>query len=241
MVLCAMLGACASKPPAQHRWIVGARTNHIPLQGLPAAFHVVVDERSLRLANFTNEAERDEARRSAMAAGAAGGAAYAGVATLAEVAPLCIVLPPLCVGVVAAGGAIGASASAVTSVAPAEAAQLGALFERHATSAALGKLAAARISNSHAGEYPRVVVRLVAAVLVPTREGVSFRLVAEAQGFPDEKRMWQPSVHFVPFPSRPIKDWLGADGYVLQRDLGTALRVLAASIVPAYQPYDQRR
>lgn len=241
VLLGAALCACASKPPAPHRWVHGASINHIPMQGLPAAPQVVADERPLQLANFANDAERDEQRRAAIAAGAAGGAAYAGITAMAEIAPLCVVLPPLCIGLVAAGGAIGASASTVSTVSPAEAAQLAAVFEKHATSAALGKLAADRVGYSNAAGHPRLVLRITAAMLVPTRDGVSFRLVAEAQGFPDAKQAWKPSVHFVPFPSRPSQDWLAADAELLQRDLETALRVLATGIVPAYLPYEQRR
>lgn len=240
VVVAFALSACASKPPPAYQWGVAAKINHIPMQGLPAAPQIVADERPLQLANFGSE-ERDEQRRAGIAAGAAGGAAYAGVSALAEIAPLCVVLPPLCVGLIAVGGAVGGAASAVTVVSPQEAAQLGAIIEKHATSRALAQRAASDLHNASNRGFPRLVIRTSTVVLVPTRDGVSFRLVAEAQGFPDAGQAWTPSVHLVPFPSRPAAGWLAADGRLLEQDVETALRVLRASILRTYLPYDHPR
>jgi hypothetical protein len=85
-------------------------------------------------------------------------------------------------------------------------------------------------------EAPRLYVRVIAIVLVPTAEGVSFRLVAEAIGDPGES--WKPSYHTVFLPSRSADDWLGGEGYLVKRDIAAALRLIGRSISVAYKPYE---
>jgi hypothetical protein len=238
-VLALALSACASTPPP-YQWEVYSNSDHIPMQGLPAVPRVIAHDRPLQLVNFANEAERDKARHAAIAAGAIAGSANVALGSLAALGPLCALLPPLCVGVVVAGGAGGAAASSVAEVPAQEAGQLGAIFEKHATNGALAQLASRQMPKVGERDYPQLEVRVIAVVLVPTHDGVSFRLAAEAQGFPDPDRAWRPSAHFVPFPSHTVADWLASDGRLLEKNLQAALGALSAHIVSVYLPYEER-
>lgn len=214
--------------------------NHIPMQGLPAVPRVIAYNRPIEFVNFASEAERDKAQQAAITAGAVAGAGEAGIQSMVRLAPLCVVFPPLCIGLVATGAAVGAAQSTVSVVSTEEAGRFGTIFEKRATSSTLGELVSHRVPKAGERDYPRLVVRVAAVVLVPTREGVRFGLVAEAQGFPGPDHAWKPSMHMVPFPSRSVADWLASDGQALEADLQTALRVLSAVIVHNYLPYEGR-
>jgi len=209
------------------------------MQGLPAAPQIVADQARIDLANFENEAERDARRRAGTASGAVGGALHAGMTAMGHIGPICLVLPPLCLGVAALGGAAGGSQATVTTVSAEDASRLRQMFREHATSSALQQQTVHGMPAADPGSA-KLVVRLVGVLLVPRTDGVSFRLVAQAQGFPDSDRQWQPTMHFVPFPTRPIADWLKSDGAQLKSDLESALASLSQSIAPAYRPYRPR-
>jgi hypothetical protein len=85
-----------------------------------------------------------------------------------------------------------------------------------------------------------LMVRVSGVLLLPTREGVAFRVAATARGSPAAGQDWEPSVHFTQLPSRPLEDWLRDDGAQLKKDLDMALSVLARHIVPTYLPYAER-
>jgi hypothetical protein len=235
------LGGCASKPPAPppHRWGVVSNVDDVPMQGLATVPRVVAVDRSLALANLENDRERDEQRRADMAAGAAAGAAQGAMLSLVALGPLCLFLPPLCLGVAAAGGASGASQMEAAAVSAEQASRLSAVFRAHATSAALRDVTAKRMPAADP-QADELRVHVLGAVMIPQKSGVTFRLVAQAQAFPHGKPPWRPSVHFVPFPTRPVEEWLAADSQHLKTDLDAALSVLGAHIAPAYLPYRRR-
>jgi hypothetical protein len=239
-LLSLVLTACASTPPP-YQWVVYHNANHIPMQGLPAIPRLITPDRPTELVNFANEAERDEARQAAITAGAVGGAASMAVYSVIEFSEFCGVLPVACIGLVGIGAATGAGTFNVSKVPAEDAARLSAIFEDHATSVALSELLSQGLGNAGARDYPRLVVRLAAVVLVPTHDGVSFRLVAEAQGFPEPNQAWKPSVHVVPFPSRPVAEWLASDGRLLKNDIANALSALNKHVVSVYLPYEERR
>ena len=242
VLVCLALTACASKPPPKpYPWRVNSTVDHIPMQGLPAVPRVIAPDRPVKFVNFANEAEREKARQAAIAAGTAGGAVKAGVYSLLAFGPLCVVFPPLCIPIVAAGAAIGGTEQSTVSVSEEEAGRLGAIFEKRATSSALGELASRQLPKAGERDYPRLAVSVVEVVLVPTRNGVTFGLVAEAQGFPGPDQAWKPSLHLVRFPSRSVADWLASDGQLLESELQMALRALSADIVLPYLPYEERR
>jgi hypothetical protein len=240
MAILAFTG-CASKPPAAHKWHVAAKIDHIPMQGLPAQARTEAHGQPTVLANFSDEPEREAKRQSAIGGGALYGATYGGIGAMAQMAPLCIVLPPLCIGVMAVGGAMGASQSAVSSVPQQDADRLAAIVVSHVTNDKLKTLSSHRGSGpEESRDYPLLVLRVSGVMLLPTRDGVTFRVAATAQGSPAAGQEWEPSVHFTQLPSRPVAQWLESDGLILKTDLDMALRVLADSIVPMYVPYEER-
>jgi hypothetical protein len=137
------------------------------------------------------------------------------------------------------GAAGGASQTPLVRVSAEDASRLAAVFRAHATSAALRESTAKRIPDA-TDQADELRVQVHGAVMIPRRNGVTFRLVAQAQGAPRGKPQWKPSVHFVPFATRPVEEWLAADSHQLKTDVQAALSVLGASIAPAYMPYHQR-
>lgn len=232
------LAGCASGPPAPHPWIAIANVDHLPLQGMSGVPRVVAEDRPLVLANMANEAERDAKRRADTALGIAAGAAQGGVAALAALGVYCVPLPALCAGIAAVGAAtVGAQVHAVA-VSAEQADRLAAVFRAQATASALqlaSQLAAE--SGAQAGELR---LHVAGVVMIPTPKGVTFRLAAQAQAFPLGQPEWQPTVHFVTFPTRRVEDWLAADARQLRTDLQAGLSALGQSIASAYLPYEKR-
>lgn len=234
--------ACASNPfPQEYRWNISSTIAHIPMQGLPAVPRLIARDQPVNLINFGDEAERAKAREAAMSAGGAGGAVQGAMVGLVTLGPLCVVFPPLCIPVVAVGAAAGADKFDVAIVSAEEAGKFRATFEKHATSTALSEFATRELPKPGERDYPRLVIGVTEVVLVPTRNGVTFGLVAEAQGFPGPDQVWKPSKHLVPFPNRSVAGWLASDGRVLESDLQSALRALSAEILRSYLPYEERR
>lgn len=244
-VAVAVLSACASKPPP--RWFVQANTQHLPMQGLPAAPHVVVDARPILIVNFSDaerKAVRDASTRAAIGSGVLEGASF-GLHGVAGLWPMCVLVPPLCVGLVVGGAGVGAVAGGVSytvvAVPDEDAARFAELFRQRAQSSALGDALSKRLRiTAVQSEFPRLDIRIAAAVLLPTTDGVSFRLVAETRGYPAVDREWAPSIHFVQFPTRTLDSWRAGDGQLLQTDIHVAVRALAVSIAAAYLPYEHR-
>ena len=243
VVAVAFCGGCASKPPPHH-WIVAHKSDHIPMQGLPARPRLVTDERPVQLVNFGDEAARIAERNAAIAQGAVTGAALVTLEAglqLAPLLPLCVLVVPLCVGVVAAGGAVGASQSATAVVPQAQANRLADIVTSSISSETVRERAAPRVQTApDAPEYPRVVLRLESVILVPARRGVTFRVAASAQAWPKSDQAWQPSIHYTQLPIRELDEWLKSDGAVLRADLDEAVRRLGYHIGPTYLPYTQR-
>lgn len=245
-VLALALVGCAAKPPpsASHRWLVDEKVNHIPMQGLPARPRTVADTLPLQIVNFDDESARDSQRSASMARGAAYGAAVTTIEAaihLAPILPLCVFVAPLCVGVVAAGGMVGASQSALTAVPQEAASRLARIATEAVHSETLSKWTSERIqAPASAPEYPRLTVRVDTVLLVPVRDGITFRVVVSAQGSPSADQSWEPSIHYTQLPTRSPEEWLRSDGAVLRSDLGHAVWVLARHLGPLYIPYEQR-
>lgn len=236
-------GGCASKPPP-HRWVVAHKSDHVPMQGLPARPRLMADARPAQLVNFGDEAARASERSAAMARGAVAGAAVTTLEAglhLAPLLPLCVLVAPLCIGVVAAGGAVGASQSATAVVPQHQANRLADIVASTVTSEILRERAAPLVRpRADAPEYPRLVLRLESVILVPVRQGVTFRVAASAHAWPKPDQAWQPSIHYTQLPIRELDEWLKSDGAVLKSDLGEALRRLAPHIGRTYIPYTER-
>jgi hypothetical protein len=242
-----LLSACATSPAptATHRWIIGYKTNHIPMQGLVARPRTTADERPALLVNFADEAKRDADRQSEIARGAAFGAGATALEALSQFGapsvPLCALVPPLCVGVVAAGGALGAALNAPTSVAQQDAERLAEIVKTVATNESVERWSAMRIRRvDKSRDHPSLSLRVAAVLLVPAKTGVTFRVVVEAQAFPNPDQVWEPSIHYTQLPIRPVADWLQAGGAILKSDLGLALQGLAYHAAVVYLPFEER-
>ena len=243
-ILCSLallaLSGCACKVPPAHHWNVAANVEHIPMQGLAGIPRMVADYDPIVLVNFADEAVRDGRREADMASGALQGAAHMGVGMI-RLAPVCVLFPPLCVGLIGVGAAVGASGSTVTDLPQEDANHLAAIVVSQATNEKLETLASATPGLSGGtSDAPVVVLRVAGVLLVPTKEGVTFRVVATAKGIHAVGQEWRPSVHMTQLPSRPVGEWLDSDGLILRKDLDAALQVLADDIVPVYLPYEER-
>jgi hypothetical protein len=224
--------------------MLGENVERLPMQGLPARPRAVADPTPPELANFGDEAARNTARAGAMARGALVGAAATTLeagAHLGPILPLCVLVAPLCIGVVAAGAAVGASQSALTAVPQEQANRLADIAQRSAAEGIAARAAALRVrAPAEAPEYPRVAVRVESILLVPLKEGITFRVAVSARGSPSADLTWEPSIHFTQLPTRTVEEWLRADGTLLKSDLAQALGRLGHHIGTLYLPYEQR-
>jgi hypothetical protein len=236
-VIVTLLG-CAQAP--NHQWHARANIDHIPMQGLPAPPRVISGDQPIKLVNFGNESEINDMQGAASAAGAAQGATYGAVAA-AQLGPACVVMPPLCVGLIVVGAAIGTAGSARSTVSREDAARLGTIFSKHATSASLQKLVSNAFPKANGQrEFPWLEVNVIGVLLVPARNGVSFRLVAQARASPAPNDQWKQTLHVVAFPSHPTEHWLASEGKFLLNELNKAFEALSTSIVPTYQAIEDR-
>lgn len=200
----AVAGCATAQPP--HRWGTLSKTNHIPMQGLAAKPRIVLQDGPVSLVNFSDEHERQSKRQIGMEAGAIRGATEATIVMMAKIAPVCLVFPPICIGMAGVGAAIGSNQATVSTIPQQQADRLAPLFSTDGTNVTFSKYVDTRLGGNP-GQYPYLVIRPISVILIPAKYGVTFRVVAEAQAFSSSEEKWEPS-----YPSRSFLRTLRRNG-----------------------------
>jgi len=232
------LCACASKP--QYQWSVAAsRTSHIPLQGLPALPRTVSAAVPAVLVNFGDRHEREAERANANARNAAANPVNSAGYTMLALGPVCVLLPPACIGIAGAAAAAATYSNYIPGVSQQQADGLAGIARREGNSGKLESWVERRLGEE-SGEFPTLVVKPATVILLTSRDGVAFRVIAQAQAFVSSTESWEPSIHVTQLPWRPVDDWLQSGGKNLSNDLNFAFAVLAGDIARVYMPYRER-
>src|SRR6185503_18324269 len=144
-----------------------------------------------------------------------------------------------------AAGTAGAAAAAATyssyipGVSQQQADGLAGIARREGNSGKLESWVERRLGEE-SGEFPTLVVKPATVILLTSRDGVAFRVIAQAQAFVSSTESWEPSIHVTQLPWRPVDDWLQSGGKNLSNDLNFAFAVLAGDIARVYMPYRER-
>lgn len=116
--------------------------------------------------------------------------------------------------------------------------RLAALFSEHAPSITLRNEVSKRMlpHPEVQSEFPRLVVGIESARLVPVFGGATFEVRARSQSFTAPDKKGAEMTHQVTSPTRNVDDWFTSNGKLFRDDLAEAFDALSANIVSVYMP-----
>jgi len=114
---------------------------------------------------------------------------------------------------------------------------LAALFNERVRSTTLRDQVSKRLLQSNdQPEFPRLVVQIESARLVPVARGVAFEVTARSQVVTALDKNGTQVTHRIMSPSRKVDEWLASNGTLFREDLAAALEALSMNIVSVYMP-----
>lgn len=257
-----ILDGCASRRhafpdmPAIQYWTTSNPSmtggNSPPPERLATAPRLVADERPIDVSAFEiseEERARLQTQRSAYIRGKSPTSADVGEAVLHCLVRGVIVLCPFIAAAAAPfyltykAGSMAMRAAKDDTYIPEKGSggRLGAVFSEHSSSIILRDEVSRRLLSPPAGqvEFPRLIVGIESAGLMPVAGGVALVITARSQAITGPGAKGVETTHKFTSPRRNVDEWLASNGKLFRDDLDVAFETLSSNIASLYKPERQ--